>query len=68
MGTHLPDSALALQPNAGWIKRERYGDANIVFQNDLSLAHLDPGKREQLALDSCSSLKMDFGSNNCGLL
>lgn len=28
-------------PAAGWLKREEYGDANIAFRRDSSLAHMD---------------------------
>lgn len=42
MGVNIPDKALAVVPISGWIKREKYGDANIIFDLDTSMSYLDP--------------------------
>ena len=42
LAAHRPDLSLAVVPAAGWLKREEYGDANIAFRRDTSLAHMDP--------------------------
>lgn len=42
LGTHYPDSALALVSAAGWIKKEDYGDSNLFFRHDISTSHTPP--------------------------
>jgi hypothetical protein len=42
MATLVPDLALGVVTASGWIKREVYGDANIIFHLDTSMSHLDP--------------------------
>jgi predicted esterase len=42
LATHRPDQALGVVAAHGWIQREYYGDANLIFEQDVSLAHVDP--------------------------
>ena len=42
LGTHLPDSFLAMASASGYSDREIYGDANILFDMDLQLSYMDP--------------------------
>ncbi|KAL3875128.1 hypothetical protein ACJMK2_038060 [Sinanodonta woodiana] len=42
MATHYPDKALAVISQAGWIKKEEYGDSNLFFRHDIATSHTDP--------------------------
>ncbi|KAH9509120.1 hypothetical protein Btru_049103 [Bulinus truncatus] len=42
LATHFPDMAVGLISLAGWIKKEEYGDSNLLFRHDISTSHIDP--------------------------
>jgi hypothetical protein len=42
LSTHMPSRVLAVATASGYPDRESYGDANILFDVDLQLAHMDP--------------------------
>ena len=38
---HNPDLALCVSAQAGWIKKEYYGDSNVLFDHDIADSHTD---------------------------
>ncbi|KAK3593447.1 hypothetical protein CHS0354_020212 [Potamilus streckersoni] len=42
LASHYPDKALAVISQAGWIKKEEYGDSNLFFRHDIATSHTDP--------------------------
>lgn len=38
----LPDHVIAVQPSAGWISKEQYGDSNAFMRLDVSLSWVEP--------------------------
>ena len=40
-----PGRTACLQPNAGWLRKEHYGDSNVMFRHDLRLDTVDPRLR-----------------------
>eukprot|EP00026_Physarum_polycephalum_P002049 Phypoly_transcript_02053.p1 GENE.Phypoly_transcript_02053~~Phypoly_transcript_02053.p1 ORF type:complete len:900 (+),score=110.07 Phypoly_transcript_02053:31-2730(+) len=39
--THNPDRALCVSAQAGWIKKEYYGDSNVLFDHDIADSYTD---------------------------
>ena len=59
VGMHHPDTAKGVASLSGWWRREQYADANILFDLDQQLEHLDPALRavlEASIIDHDSSL------------
>ena len=44
----MPDRAVGLSANAGWLRKEQYGDSNTLFLHDSSLHALEPGLKAVL--------------------
>jgi len=41
ISTHFPDKALAVVTAAGWMRKEYYGDSNVLFEHDICTSYVD---------------------------
>ncbi|KAK3251372.1 hypothetical protein CYMTET_39286 [Cymbomonas tetramitiformis] len=62
-----PDRALALNTNAGWLRKDSYGDSNTLWKHDLGVARTDPMLRALLEAAEAETATDSLASNLIGV-